>query len=281
MRRVPENRQKWCFMKPINILWGVFALCLTSACVSTGLKQYTLRIIDAETNAPVTGATLDLYYYPSAPEAPDPNHPRTSANAQGEFAVQVSGEPVIWQVRAADYIEQRFSSIKGGIPTRYAAQTTRGYGGVIHLYRLPEPRLVILVSDTYTGPLTINLQPAPGFGYVALDTVQVSFAATEPDASYIQETASQRVFTATFSAAGGVNLVVTPLLYDIQARHLQIRGSAGLLPYRDIADPPDEQRAVWGNITEDDKRLYHQIRLFIGTRKEYLGWLKTSSAVVH
>lgn len=261
-----------------NRLWSallglLFSLCLIGACMPIGVKQDTLYVVDAESRAPLANATIDLYYYPSSPTAPGPTHPQVATNAQGEITVQVRGEPAIWQVRAPDYIEQRLVSTKGEVPTRYAAQAPAGYAGVIHLYHLPQPQLTLLISATYTGPVTIKLQPAPGFGYVSVDAINVRFAATTPDASYRQAGAGQRVFTATVSAEGVVDLVVTPLLYDLQAQNIQIRDRSGLLPYRDLADLPDEQRAVWGSVTEDDKQIYHQIRLFVGTRQAYLAVL--------
>ncbi|MFQ5855278.1 MAG: hypothetical protein ACE5LU_06510 [Anaerolineae bacterium] len=262
-------------MNKINILCVVFALFFVAACVpaTTTLKQHKVRIVDAETGAPVADAVIDLHYFPSAPEAPDPNHPRATANAQGEITIQSRAEPAIWQVQAEGYIEQQLTGNEGALPPRYAASATGDYDGVIHLYQTPEPQLTILVSDTYTGPLTINLQPAPGFDYVLVDEINVAFAAVDPQASYVQEAAGTRVFTATASAEGVVDLVVAPLLYEIEARQLQIRDSTGVLPYRDIANPQDTERGVWGNVSEDDKRLHHQIRLFVGTLDGYQEFL--------
>jgi hypothetical protein len=181
----------------------------------------------------------------------------------------------IWQVQADGYIEQRVSSSQGDLPPRYAAHATGDYDGAIHLYQLPEPQLNILLSDSYTGPLTIQLIPAPGFDWTPVDEINVAFAAVDPQASYIQEPAGTRVFTATASADGMVDLVVAPLLYDLKTQHLQVHDGAGFLPFRDIANPQDIDRGVWGVVTEDEKRLNHQIQLFIGTLEEYLKSLES------
>jgi hypothetical protein len=179
----------------------------------------------------------------------------------------------IWQVQADGYIEQRLSSNKGALPPRYAAHAMGDYDGVIYLYQLPEPQLNILVNDNYIGPLTIQLKPAPGFDWIQLDEINVAFAAVDPQASYIQEPAGTRVFTATASDDGVVDLVVAPLLYDLETQQLLVHDRAGVLPFRDIANPQDLDRGVWGTVLEDEKRINHQIRLFVGTREDYLKFL--------
>jgi hypothetical protein len=259
-------------MNKIKILCIVFVLCFVAACVpaTTGvLKQLKVRVVDAETGAPVADATVDLHYFPSAPQAPAPDHPRATANAQGEITIQSKAESAIWQVRATGYIEQQLTGQNGDLPKAYAVHAADGYDGVIHLYQLPEPQLTVLVSDTYTGPLTIDLEPAPGFGFVPVDEMNVAFAAVDPQASYIQGAVGTRVFTVTASAEGVANLVVTPLLYAIETQQVQVRDSSGVLPHRDIANPQDIERGVWGTVNEDDKQLHHQIRLFVGTLEAY------------
>lgn len=264
-------------MNRINILCILLALFFVAACVpaTTALRQHKVRIVDAETSVPVAGAVIDLHYFPSAPEAPDPDHPRVTANAQGEIAIQRRAKPAIWQVRAEGYIGQQLSSNEGALPPRYAAYATSALDGVIHLYQMPEPQLIVLVNDTYIGPLTINLEPVPGFDYVLVDEINVAFAAVDPQASHIQEAVGMRVFTAAASAEGMVDLVVTPLLYDIKTPQLRVRDGTGVLPYRDIANPQDTERGVWGNVSEDDKRLHRQIRLFAGTLEDYRKFLES------
>jgi len=258
-------------MKKMTIFRIIWAFFFVTACVPApaAQKQYKVQIVDAETAAPIAHATIDLHYFPSTPAAADPVHPQVTANAQGELTIQSKAEPVIWQVQADTYLEQQLSTRDGTLPPRYTPHATANYDGIIHLYQKPEPQLIILISDIYTGLLTINLQPAPGFDYVLVDDLNLAFAAIDPQASYIQEVAGMRVFTATASAEGVVDLVVTPLLYDIEAHELQIQNSTGVLPYYDIADPQNTERGIWGNVNEDDKRLNQQIQLFVGTRHEY------------
>ena len=258
-------------MHRFSVLCLLFATSLLTACVSTpaATTPHKVRVVDAETGAPVAGAAIDLHYFPSLPQAPDPAHPHAVANAQGEVTIQSMATPAIWQVRAQDYVEQQLVGSQGALPPRYAAPTQSSPDGVIHLYRLPEPQLTVQVSDTYVGPLTINLQPAPGFDYVPINEIGTIFAAVEPQASYVQQATGTRTFSATASPEGVVDLQVTPLLYDIKAGQLQIKDSTGMLPYRDIANPQDKDRGVWGSVIEDDKQLHHQIRLFVGTLADY------------
>lgn len=265
-------------MRKLYIFCAISALFGATACVpaATALKQSKVQIVDAETAAPIAGAAIDLHYFPSSPAAPNPNHPHVTANTQGEITIEGKAEPTIWQVQAAGYIEQQVTGNEGALPTRYAAHATDKYAGVIHLYQKPAPQLTILVSDTYTGPVTINLQPAPGFDYVAVDAMNVAFAATDTQASYVQAAVGQRLFTATITSEGVVDLVVTPLLYDITTSQVQLRDNIGVLPHYDIADPRNKDRGVWGNINEDDKRLNHQIRLFVGTLQAYQEFLQSS-----
>ncbi len=265
-------------MRKLYILCTISALFGMTACApaATVLKQAKVQIVDAETAAPIAGAVIDLHYFPSSPEAPNPDRPHATATTQGEITIEGKAEPTIWQVQAEGYIEQRLTGNEGALPARYAAHATGEYAGVVHLYQKPAPQLTIRVSDSYTGPVTINLQPASGFDYVRLDQINVAFAAVDPQASYIQEAIGQRMFTATASTTGVVDLVVTPLLYDITASQLQVQDSAGGLPYYDIADPKNKERGVWGNVNEDDKRLNHQIRLFVGTLQAYQEFLQSN-----
>jgi len=268
------------------ILGVIAALSLVTACVpptsappssapkSAAPNAHKMQIVDAETGAPLADAVLDLHYFPSRPEAPNADHPQATADAEGEVTIEGKAEPTIWQVQAGGYIEQRLTGNAGALPPRYAVHATGDYAGVIHLYRQPAPQLTILVGDTYTGPVTINLQPAPGFDYVLIDPLNVAFAAVDAQASYIQAETGTRVFTETASAQGVVDLPVTPLLYDLEAHQLQIRDNAGVLPYYDIADPQNKERGVWGNVNEDDKRLNRQIRLFVGTLVAYQKFLQ-------
>lgn len=266
-------------MHKLYIFWLISALFGISACVPPArpLKQAKVQIVDAERGLPIAGARIDLHYFPSSPTAPDPNHPSATANAQGEATIAGKTEPNIWQVQAAGYIEQRLPGNEGNLPARYAAHAEGDYAGVVHLYQKPEPQLTIFVSDSYTGPVTINLQPAPGFDYVPIDAMNVAFASVTPQANYIQGAIGTRIFTATLSAQGEVDLIVTPLLYDITTSQVQIRDSTGVLPYYALADPQNKARGVWGNVNEDDKRLNHQVRLFIGTLPEYQKFLQNSS----
>lgn len=260
-----------------DIFGIIIGLLSVAACIPAAItsKQHTTRIVDAETGAPVVGAVINLHYFPSAPEAPEPDHPHVIANTQGEVTLPSKAEMAIWQVQAEGYIEQRLSSTEGALPPRYAAHAMGDYDGVIHLYQLPEPQLNILVSDSYTGPLTIQLEPAPGFDWVPVDEINVAFAAVDPQASYIQEPAGTRVFTATASADGVVDLVVAPLLYDLNTQQLLVRDSAGVLPFRDIANPQDIDRGVWGIVSEDEKRFTRQIRLLVGTLEDYLKYFES------
>lgn len=264
-------------MNRIEIFGFILAMFLLAACRPTGLtaKQYTVQIKDAETGVPISGAVVALYYFPSTPDNPEPGHPQAISNTQGEVKLSSEDQMAIWQVQADGYIEQRLSSNDGAPPPRYAAHAAGNYDGIIHLYKLPEPRLNILVNDRYTGPLTIQLEPAPGFGWLKLDQINVAFAAVDPQASYVQGSPGTRVFTETASAGGMVDLVVTPLLYDIQTQQIVVQDRAGKLPFRDLANSPDSGRGVWGTVNEDDKKIHHQIQLFVGTREDYLKYLES------
>ena len=264
-------------MIKLDIFGVIIALVSVAACVPTAKTptQHIEQIVDAETGAPISGAVVNLHYYPSLPEASEPDHPRAVANTQGEVTLPSRDEMAIWQVLADGYIEQRLSSNECTLPARYAAHANRDYDGVIHLYQLPELQLNILLRDSYTGPLIIRLQPAPGFDWVLTDEINVAFAAVDPQASYIQEPAGTRVFTTTASTGGMVDLIVAPLLYDLKTQQLQIYDNETVLPFRDIANPQDIDRGIWGIVNEDEKRLDHQIRLFVGTLEEYLKFLES------
>jgi hypothetical protein len=96
----------------------------------------------------------------------------------------------------------------------------------------------------------------------------VAFAAVDPAASYVQEAPGVRTFTVTASDQGVADLVVTPLLYDITERHVQVQDSSGVLPWRDVADEDKSGRGVWGSVSTVDK-AQGQIQLFVGDWEAY------------
>jgi hypothetical protein len=251
---------------------------LSSACAPTlgPSQQHRLRVVDAESGLPIPKAQIALHYFPSVPESPAPEYPQATADDEGSLTIESSANPLIWQVQAPGYIEQQLSANGGNLPRRYAAHAANDNDGVIHLYSLPEPQLTLVIDDAYTGTVTINLQPAAGFDFVPVDEINVTFAAVNPQADYVQGEPAQRTFTETASAQGAVDLVVTPLLYDIQTEQVQIQDSSGLLPHQDFANPDHEGRGVWGAVSDDDKRLYRQIRLFVGTQADYQAFLQSA-----
>lgn len=265
-------------MRKLEFFGVILAFFLIAACVPNGTapREHTLRILDAETGEPVSGAVVNLHIFPSRPEAPEPDFPWAAAKADGAVKISSKREMAIWQIQAEGYIEQRQTGDAARLPPRYAAHAENSYDGVIYLYRLPEPQLSILVGDGYSGPLTLHLQPAPGFDWVAAEGLNTAFAAARPEANYIQEAAGLRLFTVQASEAGEADLVVAPLLYDVTTQNLLVQDGAGVLPYRDLEAPPEAGRFVWGSVSEDDKKNFHQIRLFIGTREEYLQHLGTN-----
>lgn len=263
-----------------RVVMGAFLLLLFAAVgcapIATAPGQYRLLVVDAESREPLSGVVVMLHAFPASPDAPDPNAVHVKGNDQGEvLAPRYHEGPVLWQVQAPGYIEQRMSSTKGGVPARYAALADEKYDGVIPLYRLPEPKLIVLLDDAYTGPLTINLHPAPGFAYRTVGEISKVFAPVGAEASFVQGVSGERTFTTTASREGQVDVTVMPLLFDIQTHQLQVVDESGALPYRDIADAENSGRGVWGVVTEDDKLLHEQIRLFIGSRDAYLEFLQT------
>jgi hypothetical protein len=250
-------------------------LLILSVCTSSAAeKQFKIRILDAETGRAIPEASVSLHYYPSTPDLPSPDHPRAIADTLGEVLLpDKKDEEAIWQVQAEGYIEQRFASKAGEVAPRFAAHAKDNLDGMIYLYKTPEPQLDIQVSDTYSGPLTIQLEPGDGFGWIKVDEMNTAFAALDPQASYIQNPAGRRVFTETAAADGMVYLRVKPLLYDLKQQQIHVLDSSGLLPASDLADPQDFGRSVWGAVTEDEKLIDHQIQLFIGTKDAYLEYL--------
>lgn len=259
----------------VVFIFSLLAILSMNACmptIATQTKSMKLQVLDAESNQPIADTTIDLHYFPSMPESADPNHPHFTTNTQGEVSIASQNKAGIWQVQATDYIEQRVVSSHGATPPQYAANASNGLAGVIFLYRMPEPQLTVEIESGYSGPVVVNLQPAEGFAFVKVDELNEVFAATDPLANHIQGVAGQRQFTVSASASGVVDLVVTPLLYNLQTQQVQIQEDGEFLPYRDFANFDETERGVWGDISEDEKRLDHQFHLFVGNRKEYMAF---------
>ena len=248
-------------------------LVLGAACVPpmpSATQTLRILVVDAESGRPLPQATIDLHYFPSVPEEPDPDHPSILTDDAGMAVVPVRSAPVIWQVTAPDYVEQRQTGENGEPPLRFAAQTAEGVDGIVHLYALPEARVIISVTEGYTGEVIVDLTPAPGFDFVPVGEIGSAFAAVAPQAKYAQGALGTRTFTETASLDGRVALTVTPLLFDLPTEHFIIQDEAESLPHYDIGEETTEGRGVWGNATEVDKNLNRQIRFFVGTKDDYL-----------
>ena len=142
-----------------------------------------VSVCDAETDAPITGAHVEVsYLYMMVLNAPQP----TSALTDGKGCESGYGElrGAGLNASANDYLPQDETEHDNPLPTKMA----------FRLYRLPEPRVTIIVPNGYHGPLMIDLRPV---------------------SQWVQDNVGKREFTYRMASNGYVGIDATPLLLNL------------------------------------------------------------------
>jgi hypothetical protein len=198
---------------PRFLVLQVLGLCILSAL--PGCAVYTLRpvdvvVVDAESGKPVQGAEVGVDYLALfILNRPWPASGKT--DSQGKTSLWVANfhdGSENWSASAPDYLPFQSGGMGSDSRNRIPCDLVPPGGSaatgpaVIHLYRKPAARIMVIVPDGYRGPLKIDLHPVP------------EFMAKEPGA---------RQFTFSASSNGYVGIQATPILLhlnrDIEARY--------------------------------------------------------------
>lgn len=172
------------------------ALLVLPGCLA--LYEYepvTVTVIDAESNAPIRRAQVELSY----PHVMCLNPPRDIAcetGSDGRVEIEVATFDVKWwRVSSPGYITDDSGHI-----TDRPGDGRVGSPGNPHefrLYREPEPEIVVVIPTGYVGPVLIDFIPSK---------------------TWIQDAPGSRRFSFESSANGYVPIIASPLIYRARWR---------------------------------------------------------------
>jgi hypothetical protein len=192
---------------PINKAALTTAILLTICSAGCGRTYHPVNVAvyDAETDAPIAGAEVAVYYrgiYPFGFPKSDP----AATDDRGAATIRIAaGETVEWCASAEGYMVDR------GEP----GEDVR----VFRLYKLPRPQVTIVVPNGYRGPLKIDMRLVPG---------------------RVQGKIGKRDFVFRASPSGYVDFDATPLL--LATEHFHSLESNFFAVHEDGSPVPDDYR---------------------------------------
>ena len=159
------------------------ALLVLPGCLA--LYEYepvTVTVIDAESNAPIRGAQVELHYtYMMCLNPPRGVSAETGSDGRVEIEEATFGGKW-WKVSALGYITDLPSSRPDGSP---------GNPHEFRLYREPKPEIVVVIPTGYVGPVFVDFIPSN---------------------AWIQDAPGSRRFRFESSANGYAPIIASPLL---------------------------------------------------------------------
>lgn len=188
----------------------------------------TVTVTDAESDAPIAGARVELsYLYVHCLNPPEPASGSTGTDGRVEIQA-TTFESKSWQVSADGYspLESAFGFDPGGFPL--------GTPPEFKLYRAPLPEVVIVVPDGYIGPLLVDRVPV---------------------ASWVQERPGTRRFTYSSSDRGYVRIDASPLLLRTRDFSVTRRDGTPIQPPRSVYDEGSALR----HVTSVGRRLIYMV----------------------
>ena len=196
----PLTRVRYHRLRALGISALGAALLVLPGCLAWYLSgPVTVTVLDAESNAPIQGAQVDLHYsYVMCLNQPKDVSVETGSDGQAEIE-EAAFESKAWKVSASGYIAQWPIFPEDGSP---------GNPHEFRLYREPEPEIVVVIPTGYAGPVLIDFIPS--------DT-------------WIQDAPGSRRFRFESSANGYVPIIASPLIYRAQWKNPRVEYRDGTL----------------------------------------------------
>jgi hypothetical protein len=179
----PLTRVRYHRLRALGISALGAALLVLPGCLAWYLSgPVTVTVLDAESNAPIQGAQVDLHYsYVMCLNQPKDVSVETGSDGQAEIE-EAAFESKAWKVSASGYIAQWPIFPEDGSP---------GNPREFRLYREPEPEVVVVIPTGYVGPILVDFIPSN---------------------TWIQDGPGSRRFRFDSSANGYVPIIASPLI---------------------------------------------------------------------
>jgi len=187
----------------------------------------TVTVLDAESEAPIPGAQVDLRYssmmYLNAPREVSGE---TGSDGRVEIEETTFGGEW-WRVSAPGYITTDDSSPR--------PEGSLGNPREFRLYREPNPEIVVVIPNGYVGPVFVDLIHSN---------------------SWIQETAGSRRFRFDSSANGYVPIIASPLIRRAWDYRAEYRDGTPIARKKDASDHQVAFRWVGVGMFQSDRDMY-------------------------
>ena len=171
---------------------GMPALCAALLVLPGCLASYesgpvTITVLDAESNAPIRGAQVELHYTSMMCLNPPKNvSVETGSDGRVEIEEATFGGKW-WKIAALGYITDLPSSPDG----------SPGNPHEFRLYREPKPEIVVVIPTGYVGPVFVDFIPSNAWIQNAPGSRQFRFDSS--DNGYVPIIASPLIRRATFA----------------------------------------------------------------------------------
>lgn len=224
----PPTRVRYHRLRALGISALSAALLVLPGCLAS--YQYvpvTVTVLDAESNAPIQGAQVDLHYlYMMCLNPPRNISVETGSDGRVEIEEATFGSNA-WKVSAPGYIAQWTSSPADGSP---------GNPREFRLYREPEPEVVVVIPTGYVGPVFLDFMPSN---------------------TWIQDAPGSRRFRFESSANGYVPIIASPLIRRATVvTRAEYRDGTPIARAGDASDHELALRWVGTCDSEGDRELY-------------------------
>ena len=179
----PLTRVRYHRLRALGISALGAALLVLPGCLAWYRSEpVTVTVLDAESNAPIQGAQVDLHYsYVMCLNPPKDVSVETGSDGRAEIE-EATFESKAWRVSAPGYIAKWPIFPEDGSP---------GNPREFRLYREPEPEVVVVIPTGYVGPILVDFIPSN---------------------TWIQDAPGSRRFRFDSSDNGYVPIIASPLI---------------------------------------------------------------------
>lgn len=190
---------------------AILAASCLPGCISIASHSYEtvdVRVLDAETNDPISNATVSITYgHGEEIVLNQPENVAVTTDGHGrailEITEYIDTGVVAWEVSAGAYISRYAGdTFSGRVPDEFLKVGTDHDAPLeaeIQLYRAPRPSVTIVVPDGYRGPLKIEHEPKPDWVQEAIGRRNFEFSAS--DDGYVFVEASRLLARGVFGRA--------------------------------------------------------------------------------
>lgn len=128
----------------------VVYLCLPGCLAIYGHRDVSIRVLDAESCEPIHGANVEIKYIQHELQLNTPAPVISATDAEGRAYMRLAVWDHIGKVSAPGYLTES-----------YAFEMSFSEANVVHLFRMPRPKVTYVVPQDFTGLLRVQWEYTP------------------------------------------------------------------------------------------------------------------------